>query len=173
MTTDTDRFGTVERTPDGGVIRFDRQLAYPVEQVWAAITEPERLADWWTPFETEITADLRVGGTISFTWPDSPPFEFTILRFEPPTLLETTHTSPGAWQRWELEPTADGTHLRTTYFLTDPDLAIERGDIVGLHYGLDRLEPALAGTPVPVDMEAFGALLAAYAERGLKATQLG
>ena len=27
------RFGTIERTPDGGLIRYDRQLGFPVEAV--------------------------------------------------------------------------------------------------------------------------------------------
>lgn len=164
---------TLERTPEGGIIRFDRQLAYPIEDVWSAITEPEHLADWWAPFAADITVDLREGGSIVFDWPehDIPKFEFTILRLRPPTLLEHTHTGPGSWMRWELEPTAGGTRLRATYFVPDPDLAIERGDVVGAHYGLDRLEALLAGHPAPVDMEVFGALAADYAEHGLAAPQ--
>lgn len=165
--------GTVERTPEGGFIRFDRQLAYPIDEVWAAISEPGRLADWWVPFDTAITVDLRVGGSIAFDWPDpdSPKFEFTITRLQAPTLLEHTHTGPGSWLRWELEATPDGTWLRATYFVPDPDLAIQRGDIVGAHYGLDRLAAALSGHPVPVDMAAFAALQADYAEHGLAAMQ--
>ena len=54
--------GTLERTPDGGVIRFERHLAYDVHDVWDAITTAERLADWWLPFEADITVDLREGG---------------------------------------------------------------------------------------------------------------
>ena len=90
--------GTVERTPDGGVVRFERLLAFPIEEVWAAITEPERLGDWWPPMAAEITVDLRVDGKITFDWPDLdfPTMEFTIVRPEPPTLLEHTHTSPGS-----------------------------------------------------------------------------
>lgn len=38
--------GVLERTADGGVIRFERHLAYDVRDVWDAITDPERLADW-------------------------------------------------------------------------------------------------------------------------------
>jgi uncharacterized protein YndB with AHSA1/START domain len=169
-----DHRASIERTPDGGLIRFDRQLAFPVDDVWSALTEPERIAQWWAPFAADITVDLREGGAISFDWhdEDNPRFDFTILRLQPPTLLEHTHTGPGAWMRWELEPSADGTHLRATYFVTDPDLAIERGDVVGAHYGLDRLAAALSGNPVPVDMDAFGALLADYAEHGLAEPQV-
>ena len=31
--------GTLERTADGGVIRFERHLPYPIRDVWDAITE--------------------------------------------------------------------------------------------------------------------------------------
>ena len=58
--------GTLERTPDGGVIRFERHLPYPVEAVWDAITNPERLAEWWLPFDADITVDLREGGELVF-----------------------------------------------------------------------------------------------------------
>ncbi|MGW9629165.1 SRPBCC family protein [Agromyces sp. NPDC055520] len=166
------RFGTIERTADGGIIRYDRRLAFPVDEVWSAITEPERLAEWWPPFATDVTVDLRVGGSIAFPWPDGDEMqtlEFTILRLEAPTLLEHSHTSPGSWMRYELEPTPDGTRLLATYFVPDPDMAIERGDLVGAHYGLDRLEAALAGNPAPVDMAAFAALQAEYAARELAA----
>ena len=32
--------GTLERTPDGAVIHFERHLPYPIEAVWDAITCP-------------------------------------------------------------------------------------------------------------------------------------
>lgn len=158
--------GTIERTPDGGIVRFDRSLGFPIEEVWAAITDPVRLADWWPPFAADITVDLREGGMIIFTWPetDFPTLEFTIVRLEAPRLLEHTHTSPGSWMRWELEPAAGATRLRATYFIPDLDMAIKRGDIVGLHHSLDRLAPALTGHPVPWDNDAFIELRASYAE---------
>ncbi len=169
------RFGTIERTAEGGLIRYDRHLDFPVEEVWSAITEPARLADWWPPFATDVTVDLRVGGAISFPWPsgdETQTLAFTILRLEEPTLLEHSHTSPGSWMRYELESLAGGTQTRllATYFVPDPDLAIERGDIVGAHYGLDRLEAALTGTPVHVDMAVFTELQAEYAKRHLAGT---
>lgn len=166
--------GTIERTPDGGFIRFDRKLAFPIDEVWSALTEPARIAEWWPPLAADVTVDLRVGGSISFPWPDGDDvqaLEFRILRLEAPTLLEHSHTGPGSWMRYQLEPTADGTRLLVTYFVPDPDMAIERGDVVGAHYGLDRLEAALSGHPVPVDMEVFAELQAAYATRSLAAPQ--
>lgn len=158
--------GTIERTSDGGTVRFERNLAFPIEEVWAAITEPARLGDWWPPMAAEITVDLREGGRIVFDWPDVdfPTMQFEITRLEPPKLLEHTHTSPGSWMRWELEASEGGTRLLATYFVPDIDMAIERGDLVGLHYSFDRLAPALTGTPVGWDNDAFQELVATYAE---------
>lgn len=65
--------------------------------------------------------------------------------------------------RYELEATEDGTRLRATYSIPDLDLAIERGDVVGLHHSLDRLAPALSGSPLAWDNDAFLELQAAYA----------
>lgn len=162
------RHGSIERTAAGGTVRFDRTLPYKITDVWAAITEPERLADWWPPFAAEITVDLREGGMIIFDWPDTdfPTMEFTIQRLAAPTLLEHSHSAPGSWMRWELEPVESGTRLLATYFVPDIDLALERGDVVGLHHSLDRLEPALAGQPVGWDQAAFVRLQQDYAGRG-------
>ena len=91
--------GTLERTADGGVIRFERHLAYPVREVWDAITNPERLADWWLPFDADITVDLREGGEMVFAGTrDGEPVTMTctILRVEPPVLFEHTHVDPGS-----------------------------------------------------------------------------
>jgi len=56
--------GTMERTAEGGVIRFERHLPYAIREVWDAITEPARLAEWWLPFDADVTIDLRAGGTM-------------------------------------------------------------------------------------------------------------
>ena len=161
--------GVVERTPDGGVIRFERHLGHPVRDVWDAITSPDRLADWWLPFDADITVDLREGGEMVFVARGDEPLTltFTIVRVEAPLLLEHTHIDPGSFVRWELEPVGDGCVLRLAHFLTDPDAGIERCYVVGLHTSLGRLEPCLAGHPIPWDWDEFAASQAAYAALGL------
>src|ERR1700712_892960 len=127
----TGNLATLERTERGGLIRFERAFPNAIEDVWSALTDPDRLADWWPPFATDVHVDLREGGTLSFDWPDGPQLVFQFLRIEQPILLEHTHTSPGSWMRYELEVTGDGTLLRATYFVPEPDEAMQRGDIVG------------------------------------------
>ena len=160
--------GTVERTPEGGVIRFERHLPYAIDDVWAAITDPDRLGDWWLPFDADISIDLREGGEMRFVERSDEPvtMTLTVLRVEPPTLLEHTHAEPGSVMRWELEPTATGTTLRLAHHVADAENAIGNCYVVGLHTSLSRLEPVLAGTPAPWDWDEFARTQAGYHELG-------
>ncbi|WP_392543433.1 SRPBCC family protein [Oryzobacter telluris] len=167
--------GVLERTADGGVIRFERHLAYDVRDVWDAITAPERLADWWLPFDADITVDLREGGEMVFSGrsPDEPVrMTCTILRLEPPLLFEHTHPAPGSTMRWELEAADAGCILRLSHVVPDVQEAVDNLYLVGLQTSLDRLEPCLAGRPEPWDWDAFAAGRAHYAERGLAAPEV-
>lgn len=161
--------GTIEATDSGGVIRFERRLPYPIADVWSAITEPARLADWWLPFEADITVDLEPGGLMVMTATGDEPMTITceILRVHPPHLLEHTHVDEGSRVLWELETDDAGCVLRLSHFVLDPALAIENCYAVGLHTSLDRLGPCLAGSPVPWDWDAFADHQRRYAAAGL------
>lgn len=161
--------GVLERTPTGGVIRFERHLAHPIEEVWDALTDPARLADWWLPFAADIIVDLRPGGEIVMAGrgDDAPTMVSTILAVDPPRLLEYTHVDPGSRMRWELEAVAGGCRLRVTHHVPAPDIAVERNYVVGLHTSLARLGPSLRGRPIPWDWDAFERAREGYAARGL------
>ncbi len=48
-------------------IVLERSYAAPVESVWQAWTEKDRLSKWWGPEKTKVTdceVDLRIGGRI-------------------------------------------------------------------------------------------------------------
>lgn len=48
---------------------LERQMPFPREHIWKAITDPEHMKQWWGPdgFTIEgVTIDLRVGGTWIF-----------------------------------------------------------------------------------------------------------
>ena len=91
----------------------------------------------------------------------------TILRVEPPVLLEHTHVDPGSRMRWELEPVETGCVLRLSHFVTDTTTAVDSCYVVGLHTSLARLEPCLAGRPVAWDWDEFAVAQAHYATLGL------
>ncbi|WP_250447094.1 SRPBCC family protein [Actinotalea sp. C106] len=54
----TTTFGEVTRRGDRFDLDFERVYATTVEDVWSAVTEPERLARWMSRY----TGDLRLGG---------------------------------------------------------------------------------------------------------------
>ncbi len=166
--------GVLERTADGGVIRFERHLAYDVADVWTAITDPEQLSHWWLPFDADVTVDLREGGEMVFAGTsDGEPIRMvcTILRIEPPALFEHTHPAPGSIMRWDLEAMDTGCILRLSHSLPDVQEAIDNCYVVGLQTSLDRLVPALAGRPEPWDWDAFATDRAHYASCGLAAPE--
>lgn len=157
--------GTLERTPDGGVIRFERHLRYPIGEVWDAITNPARLAEWWLPVEADITIDLQAGGqmVIAPCGEGAATITCTILRVEAPMLLEHTHLDGISYLRWELEPRNTGCVLRVAHFVTDIAGAIDKSYVAGLHVSLARLAPHLAGHPAAWDWEVFAQARAQYA----------
>jgi uncharacterized protein YndB with AHSA1/START domain len=73
-------------------IRFIRRLSAPPEQVFAAWTQPDRLALWWDPAGEPLLRceiDLRVGGHFLFVNRSRPdmPFAGVYREVDPPTRL--------------------------------------------------------------------------------------
>src|SRR5215213_9511759 len=56
--------GTVQEIDGKYVLRFERRLNHPVQKVWAAHTEPDRLAEWLA----EADLDLVEGGSVELRW---------------------------------------------------------------------------------------------------------
>jgi uncharacterized protein YndB with AHSA1/START domain len=46
-------------------VRRETVFEAPVEEVWAAVTDPDRLAEW---FANEVEIDWRAGGEGTFRW---------------------------------------------------------------------------------------------------------
>lgn len=55
--------GTLRSADGVGVIRIEARLDAGVDEVWSALTEPDRLADWYG----EIQGDPKVGGGFQAT----------------------------------------------------------------------------------------------------------
>ena len=92
--------------PMAGSSDSNGHLAFAIGDLRDAITNPARLAEWWLPFDADITVDLREGGQMVMSASDDEPITITctILRIEPPILLEHTHVDPGSYLGWELAP---------------------------------------------------------------------
>lgn len=133
---------------DGGrwTLIFVRPLPHPPEQVWAALTDPARL-DQWAPFAA--ARDLSVPGDTTLTMVDGPDrtdTPATVLRAEPPSLLEYTWGDDRL--RWELTPADGGTVLTLRHTFAERDGAPMYA--AGWHLCATVLARLLTGDPVGV-----------------------
>lgn len=128
-------------------LEFVRTYDFPVEEVWSALTDPERVARWFGTW----TGDPGTG-SIEFVMTEDErptPQTVTILECRPPTTLVVDMPSPdGTWRlSASLRALAGVTTLVFIQRLAEPYDASNIGP--GWHYYLDRLGAVVAGTPVP------------------------
>jgi uncharacterized protein YndB with AHSA1/START domain len=156
-----------ETDGDRWTLVFVRDLRHPPASVWAALTDPARVGDW-APYTAD--RDLGTTGDVTLTVIDGDTAQelpSTVLRAEPPTLLE--HTFGPDLLRWELAPTATGTRLTLRHTVQDKDFGPKAA--AGWHRCLDVAQHLLDGDPVgPIrGREAldfgFDALNQAYGDR--------
>ena len=155
----TDQLGTYERHGDVVDLRYERHYPRPIETVWAALTDPIRLADWLSA----ATVEPREGGRYELFTERPRPMTGRITVWEPPRVLEyswDTGDAPINTVRWELSPDGAGTKL----VLRHLGMQFHWVGLVlpGWHSLLERLDGLLAGTPKPDSMERWRALQAVY-----------
>jgi uncharacterized protein YndB with AHSA1/START domain len=121
-----------------------RTFRAPIEDVWAAVTEPGRLERWigtWTgdPASGQVAFRMTAEGE------DAPEEIQHIDVCEPPRRLVTRFRSDGRVWQLELDLTeADGaTTLTFAQVMSDPDLAENVGP--GWEFYLDRLVAVMSG----------------------------
>lgn len=121
MTT-TGRLGQLVRDGDQLGLRFERHLAHPPERVWRALTESDQLHHW---MPCDIVGLRHEGAEIDVPfWPEvaakyeipDPVLHGRILTWDP------RRTFSWLWDTdtliFELEPTATGTRLVLTTWIT-------------------------------------------------------
>lgn len=140
MTTPT---GRVEQRDGQHVLVLTRQLRAPIEDVWAAVTEPDRLARWIGSWEGDPES-----GSVQFVMLFEEGHEgetMTIRVCDPPHRLHVT--SQAGDEVWLLD--VDLTHSDgvTTLTLSQPGVTAEQAAGVGpgWDYYLDRLVDAETG----------------------------
>jgi uncharacterized protein YndB with AHSA1/START domain len=80
------------------------------EELWAALTDPERLAEW---FATEAELELVEGGRVAFRWGNGEEKGAIVEEVDEERRFAFTWDDGGAVVL-ELEPVPDGTLLRVT-----------------------------------------------------------
>ncbi|WBU37290.1 SRPBCC domain-containing protein [Homoserinibacter sp. YIM 151385] len=157
----------IDRSAGGLALELARELAYPVDRVWDALTVPAQLSVW---FPCDVELEQMAGGRIAFAFPDDDEPEVAeLLEFaevgEPRVIA---YIWSDEHLRWTLESgaaAADGiSTLRLRDEIADPKTVAQIA--AGWDACLDDLAALLdgredAGTRIPGDGDVarFRALL--------------
>jgi len=90
------------------MVRREIVLPNPREEVWEALTDPERLEDW---FANDVDLDLRPGGGASFRWSNGEERSATVTEVEPGRRLAFEWDDDEGEVEFTLDDDADGTRL--------------------------------------------------------------
>jgi len=140
--------GVVTTTGESRQLVIRRRYRQSVEKVWAALTTPERLADWLA----DADVDLRVGGTMSLRWNKGAyQAQMTITACDPPRALAWVWTigERDTLVRFDLRPDGDGCELTLTHSNLSLDGARDGGVRAGWHAHLEGLPAAMEGRATP------------------------
>ncbi len=140
--------GRIHDTPEGKHLTIERTFRATVQDVWASLTEPERLARWYGTVEGELRAGQTV--TITMTAEEGAPAEqVRIIECEPPRRFVIETAGMGApWQlQMELVETDGVTTMTFVHALTDDLDAADVGP--GWEYYADRHQASFNNSPLP------------------------
>jgi len=136
---------------------FDRTFRAPIESVWAAITESDRLERWvgtWTgdPSTGSVLFRMNAEGD------DVKAETFTIDSCDPPHRIALTSNVEGEQRVWHflLELTENAGTTTLTFSQSVPDAEMAAGVGPGWEYYLDRLVAAETGADVAaIDFDSY------------------
>ena len=132
MTTTADRLSVV----------VERDIAFPPEKIWRALTQPHLIAEWL--MKTDFQPILGHRFTFSAEWGG---LDCEVQAIEPNRTLAYSWNGMGLESvvTWTLTPTSGGTRLRMEQVGFRPDQQqAYRGAIAGWPRFFDNLEKAVA-----------------------------
>jgi uncharacterized protein YndB with AHSA1/START domain len=145
--------GNVAEGPLGTEIQLTRRFRAPIDAVWAAMTESERLERWIGRWDGDPRTG-RVDFYMTAEGDDPPAEEYRIELCEPPhRFAGTTAVGDDQWRlRFELTEEAGVTTLLFAQAIVD-----DVGDVgPGWEYYLDRLAASVAdGDVAAVEWDAY------------------
>ena len=153
MTTPDERLGQVTEQPDGVRLQFRRSWPDPIDDVWAALTEPDRMARWIGTYEGE----RRAGGSGTFTMTHEEQQigePMRIVECAAPHRLVVDWDTEEGW-RVELDLTAqDGETVLLFTQLFAPGTEVT-DYVLGWHWYLDKFDAEVGDRPAPGSWDDF------------------
>lgn len=149
----------IEKNENGYVAVYERHYNHPSSEVWAWLTEDEKLKQWFP----ELSVDgLKLGGVYKFDMQDGTFENLEIVDFEEGSVLEFMWFGKDT-VRFELAPEADGYKLILKKKL---EQIIEHTpkDLAGWHVCLDVIGTLMDGKAVEGRMEQWKVWYEKYIE---------
>ena len=140
--------GEVTVADDALQVVFHRRYAKPIEKVWAAVTTPERLADWLAVAEIEP----RPGGVIRLNWNNGAhTMEGRVTAYEAPHIFAWTWLLDGRETQvcFKLQADGDGCLLTLTHSGLSPRKGSGAGVRAGWHAHMEGIPEAIEGRATP------------------------
>ena len=129
---------------EGARVVRETVLAAPREEVWSALTDAERLADW---FASEVELDLEPGGSGVFRWENGEERRAVVCEVVEGERLElewVDEAGVASTVELELAEAADGTRLTVTETATAGlEPAVDWSVAIGLGALARHLDPVL------------------------------
>ena len=120
----------------------EREIAYPPEKIWRALTEPHLIEDWLMKNDFQPIADHKFN--LRGDWGA---VDCQVLKVEPPRTLAYSWAANGleSTVTWTLTPTSGGTRLRMEQSGFRPDQEpFYQGAKMGWQNFFAKLEQVLA-----------------------------
>lgn len=171
MDVDETLLGSLRPLSGRTAVRFERTYRTTATDLWSAVTDPARVGRWLAP----LSGDLQPGGGWRLDFGDDES-SGTVLRCQPPHLLEVSWDFPGeptSRVTVQVAPgaTAEGgpsSHLVLEHVLLPGAQAAGYG--AGWHAHLDGLAAELQDGPPAAWDEVFAAVLPRYRSRAAGTT---
>ena len=122
---------------------IERDIAYPPEKIWRALTEPQLIAEWLMKNDFALSTGHRF--TLSGDWGS---VDCQVRTIVPNQTLSYTWAAMGLESvvTFTLSPTSTGTHLRVEQSGFQPDMQkAYKGAIYGWQSFLAKLDQVVAG----------------------------
>jgi uncharacterized protein YndB with AHSA1/START domain len=159
--------GQISREGDRLVLTITREFQAPIEDVWAAVTEPERLARWIGTF-TGDPASGRVAFLMTAEGATEPE-DMEIRECDPPRVLKVT--AHAGEEHWDLDLLLEESDGVTVLTFAQPDIDPVAAESIGpgWEFYLDRLVAAETGGDVEAidfDRDYYPAMQEHYRTKG-------
>lgn len=152
-------FGELRVDRSGRAVRFERHYATDIADLWAACSQPDRLARWFA----DVAGELSVGGQAFIAFRDGDHTEITIRRCDPPHALDVDWAfgeEAMSMLTVEFASTDDGTQLVLDHRCLPTSSAT--GYAAGWHAYLDLLDACVNDREISAWQQRFNELIDDY-----------